>query len=151
MSLQDDVKTVLAANGTLTAAFTGGIKTFDELGTLGLNPNSYGAGFNSGTLKLEPTIVIRERVRVPTPQLADEGLQLVSTVQAVEVWFYTARQNGYSVVESGQATAYGLLQHQVVGSGKLIWRAHYSFERDPSLDRACVCYSVYDRYGVLQA
>lgn len=148
MSLSDDIKTALAANSTLVTAFTGGIVTWDDLGAYGLNKNSYPAAFDANQ-KLKPTLVIRERVLLATPFIRDQGTQITSVVQAVEVWFFADRDAGYATLESGQAVVKGILHDRNIGTMRCQLREHRRMERDRELGMACVLYSVYDGFGEL--
>ena len=96
MTIQDDIKTVLTANAPLVAAFTGGIKTFDELGGIGINVNSFPSAFDSN-LQLKPLIVIRERAIIPTREIADEDSQATSITQSVDIHFMQDRRLGWGV------------------------------------------------------
>lgn len=147
MSFQDDIRTQLATSAALVAAFTGGIVVYDALGGLGLNRNTYPTGFDS-TGFMKPIIVIRERDIVPTPAIHDEVTQETSFMQAVQIVFYTDRKDGWSVLETGQATVYGLLADKVIGKRVLRLRNHGRMERDRLADNACIVYSVYDGHGI---
>lgn len=148
MTLQDDVKTLLAANSSLTTAFTGGIVTWDETGGLGINRNSYAAAFDSN-LQLKPTILIRERAIIATPEITDEATQHTSVSQSVDIHFMQDRRLGWGALETGQMTVFSLLQYRAVGTRRCTLRSHARMERDRGYDNACVLWSVYDTFMVL--
>lgn len=150
MSLQDEVKTLLAANATLTTAFTGGIKLYRELGGLGLNRSSFDAAFRTTTdMRLKPILVIRERDQTAAQTVTDEAAQHRSYIQSLTVYFYADRADGFSTLATAQGIVYGLLHDKRVGSTRVQWRMHTHEERDTILDYACILSSVYDGHGVL--
>lgn len=148
MTIQDDIKSALTANAGLVAAFTGGIVTWDQIGGLGINVNSYPAAFDSN-LQLKPTIVIRERAIIPTAEITDEAAQQVSVSQSVDITYLQDRRLGWAVLETGQATVYSLLQFKLIGQRHVRLRSHTRMERDRGYDNACVLWSVFDTFGVL--
>lgn len=148
MTLQDDIKAVLVANAPLVAAFTGGIKTFDELGGIGININSYPAAFDSN-LQLKPLIVIRERTIIPTPQIADEITRETSVSQSLDIHFMQDRRLGWGVLETGQSTVFSLLQYNRIGQRAISLRSSARMERDRGMDNACILWSVYDTFGIM--
>lgn len=148
MTIQDDIKTALTANAPLVAAFTGGIKTFDELGGIGININSFPSAFDSN-LQLKPLIVIRERAIIPTREIADEDSQATSITQSVDIHFMQDRRLGWGALETGQATVFSLLQFKRIGQRAFSLRSSSRMERDRGMDNACILWSVYDTFGIM--
>lgn len=148
VTLQDDVKAVLVAYTPLATAFIGGIKTFDELGGIGININSYPAAFDSN-LQLRPIIVIRERAIIPTPQIADEITRATSVSQSLDIHFMQDRRLGWDALETGQSTVFSLLQYSRIGQRAISLRSSARMERDRGMDNACVLWSVYDTFGIM--
>lgn len=148
MTLQDSIKTVLIASAPLVAAFTGGIKTYDEIGGLGININTYPAAFDSN-MQLKPTIVIRERAIIPTTEIADDITQDTSFSQSVDIHFMQDRRLGWGVLETGQSAVFSLLQFKMIGQQYTRLRSSSRMERDRGLDNACILWSVFDTFGIM--
>lgn len=148
MTLQDDIKTALTASAPLVTAFTGGIKTWDELGGLGINFNTAPGAFDS-SLRLKPTIIIRERAVIATAELGDELTRETSTTQSLDIHFMQDRSLGWGALETGQTTVFSLLQFKIIGQRHVRLRSHARMERDRGYDNACVLWSVYDTFGIL--
>lgn len=147
MTIQDDIKTLLAADSDLTDLFTGGIITAPEAGDQGLTPTTYKQGFDTRG-RLKPTIVIKERARMPLAgSIANEAQALRATTQAVEIHFVQDRAFGFDTLQSGQESVYDLLADINVGGLRLIWREDSRNERSKWMERACSLWSVFDALG----
>lgn len=144
--LQDSIKTVLRANGGLTTFFTGGIVSFADLPAAGLSRSNYPAAFDE-RLRLKPILVIKERAELPTGAIKDENAQRTSTVQAVEVWYYSASDGNYDDLETQRSIVRGLLQDRTVASKRFLRRERRTMERDTRLGNAAIVYDVYDAIG----
>lgn len=148
MSLQTAVRDAIKASSALVTAFTGGIIAYDDMDGYGLTRTSYPTAFSTTSPLMKPTIMVRERSRIFTGNVRDEEQQAMSYTQAVEVWFYDDRKNGYTTIDSGQRTVFGLLHEQTVNSARLERRELRPYDRDPDLQYACVLLAVYDARGV---
>jgi hypothetical protein len=147
-TIHDDVKTALAANATLAAAFTGGIKTRYELGAGGLTPTSYAPAFDATTKRLKPILIITGATWVRDFGVRDEGAGVQSGAQRIEVQFETDRANGFSVLTSGEALVHDLLHGKRIGSAKLLLREVRDNVRDMTNQQTCIIVAIYDAYNV---
>lgn len=149
MSLQDDVKTLLTANATLVAAFTGGIKVYDELGVSGLSRALTPNATNATTGVIKPLIVIRERSETMTTAVRDTATQVNSYQQSVEVLLYNDKTSGFGTLETGASLIYGLLHGKKVSSmGRIYQQSGSKMERDRNFDNACSMLLVFGGAGV---
>lgn len=149
VSLDNDVKTVLAADTTLQGIFSTRILTYADLGDLGLNRNGYPAAFDS-TGEILPTMIIRDRAQNTTLAMTDEGQQIRSYVQACEVVVYNSRFNGYADLDTALTRVYTLLHDRNAGKARLTLRQNVTNEREPLLNFAAMQYSIYDAIGLLK-
>src|SRR5690349_3527726 len=100
MSREDDIKALLIADVTLMAMLTGGVFTSGALGDEGITRKSAPMAFDSDGY-LKPCALVRQRVEVPDGVMADDGQQIDSTIQIVEVWFY--QDSGYTAIDLARA------------------------------------------------
>ncbi len=139
MSAEDDVKTILAADATLSALLTGGVLTFDETGRQGLSRGGTPAVFDATTGLLMPCAVVKARARMADGAIVDEAGQETSTRQVVEVWVYQDGDAGYSAIDTALARVYTLLHAKHVGDAAVLWAGNTVVrERDPALENASV-------------
>lgn len=148
MSLQDDIRTKLLTSSALVAAFTGGIVTYETLGAGGLNRTNYPTGFNG--VKLKPIIIIKERDLTPTMFIKDEGAQLTSATQSVEIGFLDDRSTTFDTLQTGQILVRALLHDRNAGSWRLMLRFEPSNNRDYALQSASALVDVYEAHGILR-
>jgi hypothetical protein len=143
MSLASLIKTVLEADngvGGVDTLLTGGIYTFRELDRHGISRTGLADAFDADGI-LQPCLVIRQRSEFQTAQVADEGQQLKSTAQSVELYFYDDGDTGYSTIDTARTRTYTVLSdRQITGSGhhKLVWQIDLDDLREPDLEHAAV-------------
>ena len=133
MSHPADIKTVLAADGALTALLTGGVYTRAELGRMGLSRQSASDAYDSD-LKLKPCAVIRQRSAVPDGAIVDEALQVASYRPVVEIYLYS--DGSSTPPESAANRIYTLVQNQSIGNFRWQWSNQLEDWHDPALDNA---------------
>jgi len=152
MSLASDVKTVLAADAALIDIFGTLIITYDDLGDLGLNRNSFPSAFdtegNGGELK--PIMIIRDRDQNSTFEMRGEDEQLTSTLQAVEIVTYCSRFTGYTILDTALARVYALLHDRNAGTNRLRRRNNVTGQREPMLNFACLQWSIYESQAIVK-
>lgn len=125
-------KTLLEADGTLTALATGGIYDWDETGRMGINRSNSAtsAAFTSGIIK--PCLLLKLRTSVPFGGIADDPGQIVTARDMLEVWAY--QDNAYSTIKSMLARVYVLLQGKQVGGFVCRWAMSVEPPRDIEMD-----------------
>lgn len=129
------IKTLLAADGTLVAALTGGFYTWPETGSNGINKRTTPTVFDSyGQVK--PCVVIKTRTLVPTAQVWDEAQQLTSQDENIELWFYDSAAASGATIEAAVDRVYALLQGKNINSKRAIWRGNILNQRDAGLNDA---------------
>jgi len=112
MAVDDDVRTVLAADSTLMALLTGGVYTWTTTGKLFISRDNTATStaFDAdGTLK--PCCVVKSRSAVPVPTLTDP-LPLQGERTVLELWFY--QDDGYTTIESAKQRAFKLLHEACI-------------------------------------
>lgn len=123
MSLSDDIKTALQADGTLTALLTGGI--FNDVEEIS-RQNTPGA-FDSNQ-ELKPCALIKLGTELKA------GPYERSVNSPVIIYFY--QRAGYGVIEQAMEKAYDDLNDKQIGEG--VWQLIYDIsvpqQRDVALD-----------------
>ena len=139
MSLEDDVKTLLAADvgtGKFATLMTGGIYTYESTDQLGLSRDNTttAAAFDTTTGRIKPACVVKMRIRSRDGGPREPGS--ASYRQVVELWVYDDRAQDYDVIDAAQARAFALLDEKAVGTTKrtLRWIGEFLRTRDPDLD-----------------
>lgn len=119
MSFESEVAAILTGDATLMALLTGGVHVSATVGQLGITREAVGAAFDaSGWLK--PTLLVRQRNRVPTGDVLDFDAKIESARQMVEVWLYADGSAGYATLDSAAARVRSLLMgRQLTGSFEL--------------------------------
>jgi hypothetical protein len=125
-------KTILEADGTLTALATGGIYDWDETGRLGINRtnSATSAAFTNGIIK--PCLLLKLRSSVPFGGIADDPNRIVSARDMLEVWAY--QDNGYATIKSMLARVYTDLQGQQLGGFSCTRAGRVQPPRDIEMD-----------------
>lgn len=132
MSAESAIKTVLEADATLLALATGGIYSFDETGSQGINRTLTPAAFDSNGL-VKPCIMVSARDANPGYNVPDEGNQSMDVRQVVECYLF--QFGGYSTIESMKNRIYTLLQNQrLTGGYRVDWAGDRRLGRDLDLD-----------------
>ncbi len=144
MSLASAVQTVLAADTALIAIFGTLIKTYDDLGDLGLNRQAFPSAFDTVSGELLPIMIIKDRNANTTPAMTGEDEQLTSVLQACEIVVYQSRFLGYGALETGLQRVYAIIQDRNVSKYRMRERTRVTSERERLLSFACMCWSVYD-------
>lgn len=135
------IKTLLKADATLGTLATGGIWDLNDTGRLGLNRSNTAtaAAFSDGMIK--PCILIALRSSEPAGGLLDEGEQVMSARDMVNVWFY--QDSGVDQIDLMRERVRTLLNFkQLSGSGRCLWAGDSPLDHDIDLD-ANVQRSVY--------
>lgn len=136
MSYADDIRTLLAADGTLMGFLTGGLYTFSQTGRMGINRDDTPDAFNDGVLK--PCGVVKGRATVPFGDLADPANQFITVRQVVEVWIYDDGAAGYTAIRNALNRIYLLLHDkQMAGVYRMRFVNGIEDERASELNNAC--------------
>lgn len=152
MSLASDIQAILAADAALIAIFTAArIITYEGLGDLGLNRNSFPSAFDDDGEVL-PIMIVRDRTANTTYAMRGEDEQIESYVQAVEIACYTSRVNNTNdaILEAGLARVYTLLHDRNAGSARLSQRTRVNGQREQLLNFAWMAWAVYDAMGLFK-
>jgi hypothetical protein len=132
MTVLTNIKTVLEADGTLTAIATGGIYDYDEIGRTGINRTSAPAAFDSNEL-IKPCILIKLRSDIPDGALMDDALQYVTSRQIYEIWLY--QDTGFDSIDAMIARVFVLLHGvQIAGTFQVHWLGDATPFRDDEID-----------------
>lgn len=94
-TLREAVKAALVGDAALMALLTGGLKDWDELGRLGLAPET--AAYESDGIRLKPQAVLTWSTS--SPSLTTYG-PTQGERRFCQVWFYT--HASYSTIEAAQ-------------------------------------------------
>lgn len=137
MTLTDDIKTLLAADSTLSTPLTGGLYTFEETKRLGISKQTTPSAFNTQTGILKPCLLVKGRDPVPDGAISDLAAQYASFKQVVEIWVYNDGDAGYSVINTAIARIYVLLHGKRVSLVPLRWVNGLREQRDAALQYAC--------------
>lgn len=123
MSLETSVRDALLASSTLRTAMTGGIWAWENTGEHGLTRVALPSAFDSEG-RIKPCILVKERNRIGTPAIRDAGLQVASTIQAVEIWLYGDRTStsASATLETAKSSVYTLLADRYVDSQYMMFR-----------------------------
>ena len=146
MSYAAAIKTLLAADATLTATLTGGIYTALETKKLGINQITTPSAFTGNTLK--PCALIKDRGETPFGGIADPNAQYITVSQVVEIWLYNDGEAGYSALQTARDRIYALLQNnRVAGAFEIRWTDEIEGVPAPELDYPAVIRSAYQVVG----
>jgi len=129
-----------AGVGGVVTLLTGGVYSFVETGRLGISRTSTPGAFDADGL-LKPCAVVKARGAAPDGGADDDGAQVASYRQVVEVWLYADGDAAQTTIEAAQRRAFTVLHGKMIGSDKVIarWAGNYfGGERDASLDFALV-------------
>jgi len=129
-----------AGVGGVVTLLTGGVYSFVETGRLGISRTSTPGAFDADGL-LKPCAVVKARGAAPDGGADDDGAQVASYRQVVEVWLYADGDAAQTTIEAAQKRAFTVLHGKMIGSDKVIahWAGNYfGGERDASLDFALV-------------
>lgn len=141
MNVESVVVAALKADtgtGGLAALLAGGVYSFAETGRLGISRASTPDAFDADGL-LRPCAVVKARGAVPDGGADDDGAQVASYRQVVEVWLYADGDAAPDVIDAAARRAFGVLHGKMIGDSKVIahWAGNYfGGERDASLDNA---------------
>lgn len=149
MSLESDVKTVLAADAALITIFGTQIITYEDLGDLGLNRAAYPSAFDSAG-EIVPIMILRDRDQNSTFEMRGENEQLTSTLQALEVVCYCSRFTGYTALDTALARVYTLLHDRNAGTNRLRRRTNVTNQREAMLNYACMQWSIFDSQALVK-
>jgi len=132
MSAESTILAVLEADATLLALATGGIYSFDEAGSEGINRTLTPSAFDSNGI-VKPCIMVSARNANPGYNVGDDSNQSMDVRQVVECWFFD--HAAYSTIESMKDRVYTLLQAQrLSGPYRVDWAGDYRLPRDMDLD-----------------
>lgn len=132
MSAESTIKTVLEADATLLALATGGIYSWDETGSEGINRTTTPDAWNSNGIML-PTIMVSARNAVPGLNVPDEAAQSMDVRQIVEIYFF--QFDGYSTIDSMVDRCYALLHaKRLTGPIRMDWAGSVRLGRDIEFD-----------------
>lgn len=147
MTLENSIRTILAADATLTGLLTGGLYESKLTGKNGFSKNDAHAksawetdadNFNI----LRPSVVIRERGLIPDYTREHHPTQTLGTRQAVELWFYDYLT--YTTIAAARTRCYALLHStSVSGIGRLSWASNLDGLRAEELDNAALLRAEY--------
>lgn len=129
-----------AGAGGFKTLLTGGVYAFVDTGRLGINRKGTPDAFDADGL-LKPCAVVKARGAVPDGGADDDGAQVASYRQVVEIWLYADGDDALTTIEAAQKRAFTVLHGKMIGSDKVIahWAGNYfGGERDASLDFALV-------------
>lgn len=148
--LGDEVRDILAADGTLTALLTGGILLYEEIGSIGISRKTHTSLYNG--LILKPHALVRARNRNPVQGVRHEPTHQRSFQQIVEVQFFNDKDAGYSVVEQARHRTYALLAGTRTPSGLLLeWLLDEIRKRDYAFDLSPYERTEYRAHGLVGA
>ena len=127
MSLSDDIKTALLADGALVALLTGGIfNDVEEISRI----NTPGA-FDGTTKEIKPCALIKHNTELP---LRSGYLRAVN--DPFTIYFY--QRQGYNVIEQAMDLVFNDLNETNIGTG--VWSIEFDVavkqQRDVALDCA---------------
>jgi len=147
MSYAAAIKTLLAADATLTATLTGGIYDFLETKKLGINIVTTPSAFNASSV-LKPCALIKARSEIPFGGIADPNAQYITISQVVEIWLYSDGDLGYTALATARDRIYALLQNNRV-AGAFETRLANIIEgvNAPELDYAALIRADYQVFG----
>lgn len=132
MSAESAIKAVLEADATLLATATGGIYSFDEAGSEGLNRTTTPSAWDSNGV-LKPCIMVSARQANPGYNVPDDGNQSMDVRQVVELYFF--QFDGYSAIETMKSRCYVLLHaKRLSGPYRVDWAGDARLGRDLDLD-----------------
>lgn len=148
MSVVDDIKALLTADGTFTGLMSGGTYTVAELGPLGPSRDTQAALYDA-QLRLKPICIIASRNALSTRAIQDTGAQRASMRQAVELYFYADQYAGHTTPAAARQRAYTLLHGKRTASGAhLLWSMDVEQQYERAVDDACYERSDYEAYQV---
>ena len=136
MTHETDIEAALVADGTFSTLMTGGIYTVEEIGRNGLSSSQTPGAYDATTLLLKPTCLVKQRSRVPTSDIRDEGAQTTSYGAVVEIWFYTSADNDPTVLVTARDRAIVVLHNSRVTGAKVEWIGGTISDKDEGLDNA---------------
>jgi hypothetical protein len=111
MSLSDDIKAALVADGTLNTLLTGGI--FNDVEEI--SRQNTASAFDATTKEIKPCALIKHSTEVPT------GPYLTSARTTFVIYFY--QRAGYDVIELAMGYAYADLNEKRIGTR--VWNIEY--------------------------
>lgn len=154
MNLESVIVAALKADtgaGGVATLLTGGVYSYVETGRLGVNRDGTPSAYDTDGL-LKPCAVVKARGAQPDGGADDDGLQVASYRQMVELWFYADGDAALTTIESAKKRAFTVLHGKMTGTGKNIphWAGDYlAGTRDPALDYALVLRSDYSVRGLV--
>jgi hypothetical protein len=132
MNAESTIKAVLEADATLLALATGGVWSFDETGSEGINRTLTPAAFDANGI-LKPCVLVSARDANPGFNIADDSGQYMDVRQVVECYLF--QFGGYATIESMAARCYVLLHAKMIsGAGRVDWAGDRRLGRDLDLD-----------------
>lgn len=115
MAIEDEFATRMTGDATLMAILTGGVFKSGTVGPLGITRETATGAFDANGY-LEPSVLVRQRSKVPTGDVEDYTDQSTSTSQIVEIWLYEDSA-GYTNIDAAMQRIYDLFQgHQLTGT-----------------------------------
>lgn len=148
MSYASAIKTLLAADATLTAALTGGIFVFSETRKLGINQVTTPSAFTAGVLK--PCALLKSRGETPYGGIADPDAQYITISEVLEIWLYNSGDSdtSYASLQAARDRIYALLQNnRVAGAFEIRLANIIEGVSAPELDYAAVIRCDYQVFG----
>lgn len=119
MSIDNDVRSVLAADATFSGYMTGGVYTWDTTGPLFISrDNALTSDAFDANSRLRPCCMVKVRSSTSVPSMTDP-LPLVGELQNLEIWFYEV--DGYDAIENAKQRALVLLHEQCIGRHTLAY------------------------------
>lgn len=132
MSVESVIHGVLSADATLLALATGGVWSFDETGSEGINRTLTPAAFDANGI-LKPCVLVAARDANPGYNIADDSGQTMDVRQVVELYLF--QFGGYATIESMAARCYVLLHaKRLTGMIRTEWAGDRRLGRDIDLD-----------------
>lgn len=105
MSIEKIIQTTLQNSAEVSSLLTGGIYTIQDTGRTGLTFTSTPQAFNGPSIL--PCAMVKERRRYFNQQIRDQGEQVASFHQAVEIRLY--QDNGLDVIQEALKAIYKVL------------------------------------------
>lgn len=129
MSREQQIATLLLADGTLGAILTGGVYSYGELSPEGITRELTPSAFDSMSGFLLPCAIVKQRGDIPTFEAGDRAGQVTSANVVVEIWIYEAIT--YTAIDAAKPRIYAVLQGHVLPDSYEIYLANtLSRQRD---------------------
>jgi hypothetical protein len=149
MALAEAVVALLTAEAQLTALFTGGIVSLNQIGGLGLTKRSYPDAWEPpDRLVMRPTLMVRTFREQVTLDITDEDLQYRGTRSVVRLEYFDDRSHGWTTLYNAMPIVYRVLESKSAGGKRLMYQDYDDTIRVKDLDYACAIVETYFARGV---